>query len=301
LREGSGRNSGREPDLWAFKVGYYSDGFLGYAKQPGKPTVEGLLEEALLRRKVIRRGDRILVASRTDRGVHAIGNVIAFQTPLDGRIAARILDSIDGRFFCFGFARAPPDFLPRRAEERWYRYMMPGKGHDIKQWSAWAMEFEGTHDFTSFSRKDSPPKETRRTVTSVRISQSGPDFLLDIVAPSFLWGQVRKIVAALMELEAGRMTVSDLSDALSGKRRLTLPLAPPERLVLMDVTYPFAFIPTDPNVPRRREFLESAVEGLKLRITLLDWFKERPERAHDGLPRQTVESPRQAGETRHLQ
>ena len=276
MREGTGRNSSQEPALWAFKVGYISDGFLGYAKQPGKPTVEGLLEEALLRRKVIEKGDRILVASRTDRGVHAMGNVIAFPTALHGRIAARILDSIDERFFCFGYASPPPDFFPRRAEERWYRYLVPGTGHDVKRWSSWVKVFEGTHDFASFSRKDSPPKETRRSVTSIRVSQSGPDLQLDIVAPSFLWNQVRKMVAALMEVEGGRLAPSDLIGALSGKERLTLPLAPPERLVLMDVVYPFQFTPTEAGQPRHRGFLESTTEDLKMKITLLGWFREPP-------------------------
>jgi tRNA pseudouridine38-40 synthase len=275
LREGSGQDSGQEPTLWAFKVGYYSDGFLGYAKQPGKPTVEGLLEDALLRRKVIGKDDRIQVASRTDRGVHAMGNVIAFPTVLPGRVAARILDSIDERFFCFGYARAPPDFLPRRAKERWYRYVVPGKDHDARRWSSWAREFEGEHDFTSFSRKDSPARETRRTIRSVRITQNGPDLMLDIVAPSFLWNQVRKMVAALMEIEVGRLTASHLVEALSGKRRLTLPLAPPERLILMDVIFPFQFTPAETNLPRRHRFLESAAEDLKMKVTLLDWFRER--------------------------
>ena len=263
------------PRRWAFKIGYLSDGFYGYARQPGKPTVEGLIVDELARRKVFSGEKSILVASRTDKGVHALGNVIAFDTPLNGDAAARVLGSMDDRIFCFGFAPVDTDFDPRDALERWYRYLIPAKGRDQRDWDTWAGEFEGLHEFSSFSRKDTPPRTTERTVRKACASMAGPYLAIDIVAPSFLWGQVRKIVAALDMVADRRLTIGDLRAALSGAKRLTLPLAPAERLSLMDVTYPFDFTPNTASPARRLESISLMTEALQVRATLLDGFRER--------------------------
>lgn len=258
----------------AFQIGYLADGFFGYAPQPGRTTVGGLLEQELLRRKVLEPGTPLLTASRTDRGVHARGNVIAFDTARRGDPVARILNSLDPRIFCFGHAEVPSDFNPRHAVSRWYRYFLEGEGHDVAQLSRVATEFEGNHHFASFSRRDDPPRETRRSVTRVSVAAQGRYLSVDVVAPSFLWGQVRKMVAALTLVEAGRLALPDLREALQGRQVLNLPLAPPERLVLMDVAYGFPFEPPLEGVPRRVGEVDRARSELALKATLLDLFRE---------------------------
>jgi tRNA U38,U39,U40 pseudouridine synthase TruA len=62
--------------------------------------------------------------------------------------------------------------------------------------------------------------------------------VVEVRAPSFVWGMVRKIIAALREYDAGRVTLSQLEGAVRGQVRLTLPMAEPEGLVLWDVEYP---------------------------------------------------------------
>ncbi len=66
-------------------------------------------------------------------------------------------------------------------------------------------------------------------------------WVIEVRAPSFVWGMVRKIVAALREVDAGRLGLETLSAALGGEGRVALPLAEPEPLVLWDVEYPIAW------------------------------------------------------------
>jgi tRNA U38,U39,U40 pseudouridine synthase TruA len=78
----------------------------------------------------------------------------------------------------------------------------------------------------------------RRVIESVTVSVDGDGLVVEVTAPSFVWGMVRKIVAALREVVASRLSLTELEAALRGERRLTVPLAEPEPLVLWEVAYP---------------------------------------------------------------
>jgi tRNA U38,U39,U40 pseudouridine synthase TruA len=79
---------------------------------------------------------------------------------------------------------------------------------------------------------------------------------LEVRAPSFVWGEVRKIVAALREVDAGRLDLDQLRAALAGENRLTLPTVAPEPLVLWEVEYsePWAQVWARPH-RRQRAYL----------------------------------------------
>lgn len=267
-----------EGRTYAFRVGYLADGFQGYARQPGLPTVEGTIRQGLLHRGVLapEDGSRFRSASRTDRGVHALGNVVSFPTRLRPEAAARALDSLDARIFCSGFALVEPSFHPRHARERWYRYLAPAEGHDLDHWKACATLFEGEHEFASFSRRDEPPRPTRGTLREVHVSRQGPHLLVDLRAPSFLWNQVRKVVSALEGLDRGTLALADVRAALHGRKVLHLPLAPPGGLVLMEVSYDFPFQRTRlRETAQRRRLLEEGRREARTRETLLGWFQSR--------------------------
>ncbi len=271
----------------AFRVGYRAEGFFGYATQPGKPTVHKLLEEGLRRSQALSPTARVAVASRTDRGVHALGNVIAFDSPLSAPSVASLLNALDPRIFCFGYAHVPAGFDPRHARSRWYRYFLPAEGHDEARLARVARLFEGEHDFASFSRRDNPPRETRRSLTRCTIHPEGRYLALDLVAPSFLWGQVRKIVASMLYVEEGRLAAETIEEALLGPVSLTLPLAPPERLVLMDVAYDFPFTPVGGRLARRRGALDESLAEVELKAKLLGLFREA---VTEGPPRLSADS-----------
>ncbi|MDE1835528.1 MAG: tRNA pseudouridine(38-40) synthase TruA [Euryarchaeota archaeon] len=263
---------------WAFRIGYLADGFHGYARQPSAPTVEGTLLQGLLQRGVLSQSNapRFRTASRTDRGVHALGNVVSFPTHLKGLAAARVIGSIDPRIFCFGYAEVESEFQPRHARSRWYRYLEPSEGHHLPRWREASSLFLGEHDFSSFSRRDDPPRSPLGRIDELEVRAEGSFFVLDLRAPSFLWNQVRKIVAALELLDAGRIRRSDIEEALRGRKVLHLPLARPQGLVLMEVSYDFPFTELRPRASaQRRDLLEGGLWEARSRETLLGWFQAK--------------------------
>lgn len=262
--------------LWAFRIGYLGDGLFGVARQPGKPTVEGLLLDGLKERGLLPADGRIRFASRTDRGVHALGNVIALDCSRPGgRALAGVLNSLDPRIFCLGFAPVPLDFDPVRARSRRYRYLLPSAGLRMVELKRVLKLFEGRHDFTSFSRKDHPPRDTVREVTRIDVSIVGAFAQIDVEAPSFLWGQVRKIVGAAIQASSGKLTRETLLLALAGQKHLSVPLAPPEGLTLMDVSYAFSFDTGVPGLAVKSAALSREGVELARRATLLGWFSDR--------------------------
>jgi tRNA pseudouridine38-40 synthase len=260
---------------YAFEIGYLGDAFAGYARQPGHPTVEGTIVEGLRTRGILASSGKVKVASRTDRGVHALGNVVSFSTPRSGPAAARVLNSLHPAIFCFGWAAVPEGFEPRHARERWYRYLEPAEGHDLDRWKRGAALFVGEHDFASFSRRDDPPRPPRGRVSRFTVREAEGLLQLDVVAPGFLWNQVRKMVAALSLLDTGRLSEPRIAQALRGEARIDLPLAPADRLVLLRVRYPFEFVPSGPKRPAQRRRLEETRRDARAKATLLGWFQSR--------------------------
>lgn len=181
---------------------------------------------------------RMMVASRTDRGVHAVGNALALDSAMAGGTLLRAFRSIAPDVF-FTHARAvEPGFIPRRATRRVYRYFEPRAGRSIDRWRAAARLLEGTLDVRSFGRGLPGDAPTHRTVERVEVVEEGELLRVEVAAPSFVWGMVRKIVSALRSYDAGTLSESRLRGAIEGRLRLSLPLAEPERLVLWEVEYP---------------------------------------------------------------
>ena len=177
------------------------------------------------------------VASRTDRGVHARANALAVTTTLPGPALLRALNGISPEIF-FSAARSVPDgFSVRTARSRWYRYYEPAAGHDLARWKAAAALFHGYFDVRSFGRDVPSEAPVWRKIDRVTVAAGLGVVRVDLRAPSFEWREVRKIVAALRAFDRGKVTLTELHDAVDGRRRLTLPVAEPEGLVLWEVRY----------------------------------------------------------------
>ncbi len=108
---------------------------------------------------------------------------------------------------------------------------------------------------------------------TVHATSSGLE--VDVVAPSFVWGMVRKIIGALREVDLGRISTARLASALAGKERLTLPMAEPEPLVLWDVEYPieWAYAWVGPTRHQAR-WWEEARNELLLRSQVVESLAE---------------------------
>ncbi len=224
--------------------------------QTGARTVQGELEKALAR---LSGGARIRVdgAGRTDAGVHARGQVIAFTYA--GRLKRRELERALGALLPqdigLGTLRmVDRGFKPRyRAKWREYRYFiwngppspLRERGAlgvrdelDVKAMARAAKVFVGTHDFSAFGGRDRQPV---RTVHAVRISRErqreGQWIAIEVVGNAFLRQMVRRMVAALVRVGHGRATAADVKAALAdnGRPAFDGETAPPKGLVLWRV------------------------------------------------------------------
>ena len=252
-QEDGGDNGGREADPVRYRARVEYDGtdFAGFQMQPGARTVQGELEAALAR---LNRGVRVRVdgAGRTDAGVHALDQVIAFtwigrlsqdelgrafQACLPSDVAIRDLRPAPGRFH--------PRFAARYRE---YRYTVwNGPRSPLRERFALgvrapldtaAMERAGSalvgrHDFSAFGVADRQPV---RTLHWVRVRRAGSLVTIDVAADAFLRQMVRRIVAALLEVGRGTMDEAAVGEALaSGVPALNGAVAPARGLCLRRV------------------------------------------------------------------
>jgi tRNA pseudouridine38-40 synthase len=215
------------------RVEYDGTDFAGFQVQPGGRTVQGELESALSR---LSGGARVVVegSGRTDAGVHARGQVIAFT--YRGRLGRSELQ----RAFAAGLPRdiglgpivpVGKDFSPRhQAKHREYRYLIwngprsPLRERqslgvrerlDVAAMAAAAKVFVGRHDFSAFGGADRQPV---RTLTKLSVVRRGELITVTVIGDAFLKGMVRRMVAALLRVGQGRASAADLADALKERR-----------------------------------------------------------------------------------
>ena len=225
---------------WLIRFGYDGEGFAGWARQPGRRTVEGVIRDGLARRRLVRTlGEAgIEVASRTDAGVSARANALTLRSDLPARPLLRALNGLAPDIYFDAARPVPEEFRVRQALWREYRYLLFGPPSVIRRYRTIANRLPHEIDARTFGRGIPPGTPTFRTIDLLRIHDGSGGPWLQVRARSFVWGMVRKLVAGITECAEGRLSVDELADAAAGRRRLTLPLAPPDPLVLWEVRYP---------------------------------------------------------------
>lgn len=248
---------------------YDGSQFLGWACQPGQRTVQGELERAL-RTILGERGHdgeplRLTVAGRTDRGVHAWGQVASYRHEaldplrLNGLLpddigvlacepAAEDFDarwSATSRTYCYRvLARRTRDVFERGRAFWWPRPL------DRSSLQECAKLLVGTHDFTAFTPTETEHKSFERTVIGAewRFAEKAPNAssnrggdLLEfwVEADTFLRHMNRILVGTMLEVAAERREISGFADLLEGRPRSDAgPTAPAHGLALVSVAYP---------------------------------------------------------------
>lgn len=220
----------------AVRFAYLGAGFSGSQIQPGTRTVEGEMRSTLA--KVCGMDDDSLdlrIASRTDKGVNALGNVAVFNTGFeDPHKLLKAMNAVSDGVFYNGFCIVDDEFNPRHASSRGYRYILDSRGMDLEKARQCASMFVGAHDFIRFCRPDG--KSTEVTIDSIEVEESGNTFILTYRARFFLWNMVRRTAAAIGSVASGRSSLSDVESALNGKA-VNFGIARADALTLTDVTY----------------------------------------------------------------
>lgn len=235
----------------AVRIAYDGREFMGSQRQPIVRTVEGEVISALRDIKAIDDPERsrFKVASRTDRGVSALGNVIAFDTDFQRGKLLQALNAAADKVYYLALAEVASSFTPRRATARWYRYFLPAEGLDEARLRSCALSFEGKHDFRRFCKPDG--KSTTKRIDRIGVFPIDQFFIIDIHAREFLRNMVRRMVAAMAAVASKASELTEVEDVLSGRDK-SFGLATPENLWLMEIQYPFEFELQFPATLKRR-------------------------------------------------
>ncbi|HUO83058.1 MAG TPA: tRNA pseudouridine(38-40) synthase TruA [Gammaproteobacteria bacterium] len=245
---------------WALGVEYDGSAYAGWQQQPGARSVQSVLDRAL---SAVADGPvHAVCAGRTDRGVHATGQVVHFDSAALRRPRAWVLGANsalppDANIL---WAREVPDSFHARfsAIARSYRYVIlnrPVRSGLLRDRSYWvhrpldetrmraaAAALEGEHDFSAFRAASCQAGHAVREIRRVGVTRQGPLVLVDITANAFLQRMVRNIAGALVRVGTGEEAPQWIAALLEGRdRRLAGPTAPAAGLYLREVRYPAAY------------------------------------------------------------
>jgi tRNA pseudouridine38-40 synthase len=270
----------RSTPRYLLRFGYDGQPFDGWARQPGRRTVEGEILRGMVRLGLApdEARARVSVSSRTDRGVSARGNTLALSVALAPEATLRAVNGISPAIRFTHLAEIPDRYDPRAVRSRHYRYWERPARSVPARWRAAARVLTGRIDARSFGRGIPAERPHWRSLDAVtpRIEQGW--LVLDVEARSFVWGMVRKLVSALRAMEEGALSLTELRAAVAGRARLALPLAEPERLVLWETrtTVPWTIERTSRSPRQERHALaEIRAAGARARILASVWDAER--------------------------
>ncbi|SDN58507.1 tRNA pseudouridine38-40 synthase [Fictibacillus solisalsi] len=242
---------------WKATVSYDGTQFAGYQVQPEARTVQGEIEKNLAK---MHKGNsvRISASGRTDAGVHAIGQVFHFDSPLAiaperWQKALNALLPADIRIL--EVEAVPLDFHARfSAVEKEYHYRLMTNGEPDVFRRNYASHFPypldhgaiqeamgifmGTHDFTSFSSARSEVEDKVRTITMFELETAGDELIFKVRGSGFLYNMVRIMAGTLLDAGQGKIQPEEIRSMLAEKDRSAAgKTAPPHGLYLYRVTY----------------------------------------------------------------
>ena len=225
-------------------LAYRGTAYHGWQRQlpPGAaelPTVQNALRLALQR--VVGHPVTVQGSSRTDSGVHALGQIAHFDTIRTAIAADKIVQAVNARLpidvRVTSAEPVSPNFDAIRSTlEKAYRYVVhngplkdPFRGDlafhvprplDVGAMQAAAAAFVGEHDFASFAKPGHGRETTVRTVTAALVERRGEDVVMEFTGKGFLWHQVRIMAGTLIEIGLARRPVSAAAQMLAARDRL---------------------------------------------------------------------------------
>ena len=244
-------------------VRYDGSGFAGWQRQPGRRTVQGVLEAALSR--IADQAVAVQGAGRTDAGVHALGQVFscAWPRPFTPRLRHALCKMLGPEIRVLALEEAPPGFNARfDAVAKRYLYALDFSREpdpfsarhawhvahrvDLELLASLLPALQGEHDFSGFQSTGAQMQHTVRTLFEVRLCAGGWSGPLDAThlhrlefhGDGFLYRMVRNLTGTLIEIARGRCPPDFLLQQLASGGPFRGHCAPAHGLALAEVFYP---------------------------------------------------------------
>lgn len=238
-------------------VEYEGTGYAGWQFQAGLPTIQGELAAAV--KRLSGQEPKLIGASRTDRGVHAFGQVVNFHTesriPPHGMLMG-LNSLLPPDIAIRAVEEAGPEFDARRdARGKTYVYKLLNRGFpsailrrftwfvkkplDISLMREGALHMVGRKDFSSFMAAHSDSLHSVREVTSVDVRDAVEGVIeIEVRGTAFLRHMVRIMAGTLVATGSGRIAPAQIEAVIDARDRTKAPMtAPPHGLFLMKVEY----------------------------------------------------------------
>lgn len=233
-------------------VAYDGTNYHGWQVQNNGITIESELNRCLS--ELLGEPIEVIGASRTDAGVHALGNVAVFDTssrmPAE-KVSYALNQRLPEDIRIQKSEEVPADWHPRYCdsrktyEYRIYRgeFALPTKRLyslftyyklDVEKMQEAAGYFVGEHDFKSFCQVNAQVKTTVRTVTEVKVYEEGPDVIIRVTGNGFLYNMVRIMAGTLLEVGQGKRSPQEIPHMIAAcNREAAGPTAPAHGLMLI--------------------------------------------------------------------
>ncbi|WP_265446594.1 tRNA pseudouridine(38-40) synthase TruA [Acetivibrio straminisolvens] len=237
-------------------IEYDGTNYHGWQKQKNAKTVQDTIESAI--KGLTGEKAELTGASRTDFGVHALGQVANFKTDSNipgDRFSYALNRILPDDIVIIESQEVSPDFHARfKSKGKKYRYLIYNSRFpsailrnrafhvsyklDFESMKKAASYFLGTHDFSSFRASGSSVKTSVRTMTDVLLERDDKIIKFEISGDGFLYNMVRIMVGTLVDVGMGRINDDDIPKIIESKNRKSAGrTAPAEGLYLVEVYY----------------------------------------------------------------
>ena len=244
----------------ALAVEYDGEGFCGWQRQPHCHSVQAELEAALT--KIAQKPLTVYCAGRTDTGVHAMAQVVHFDTDVERPLRAwsfGVNSHLGKRVSVHWVKPVPDDFHARfSALDRSYRYTLlnratrPGYQAGYLGWERMPLDAQrmheaaqqilGEHDFSSFRSAECQATHARRLLKRLDIRRDQDRVIIEVCANGFLHNMVRILTGCLLAIGRGERSVQWMAELLDARdRTLAGVTAAPHGLCFLQPSYPEHF------------------------------------------------------------
>lgn len=241
-------------------IEYAGTRYAGWQRQPHAPSVQAEVEGALAR--IAAHPVAVVCAGRTDTGVHALGQVVHFDTPAERPMRGWVFgaNTTLPPDIAIQWATVVPDDFHARfsAVTRTYRYLVLNRATrsailrdrvcwrraplDVPAMHAAAQVLVGQHDFSAFRAAECQSRVAGRRLERIAVTRDGDLVTIEVTANAFLHHMVRNIAGTLLEVGEGERPASWVGELLAARdRTLAGPTASPAGLYFARVEYPGRF------------------------------------------------------------